>query len=65
MRLESTRPVFSRRSVVFCVLAFCGLAAASQQTHPFSVRDMLAMDRISDVQISPDGRQVVFGSRAG
>jgi len=60
MRLESTRPVFSRRSVVFCVLAFCGFAAGGEPTHPFSIRDMLAMDRISDVQISPDGRQVVF-----
>ncbi len=29
-------------------------------THPFSVHDMLAMDRISDPQASPDGKQVVF-----
>ncbi len=29
-------------------------------THPFSVHDMLAMDRISDPQVSPDGKQVVF-----
>lgn len=28
--------------------------------HPFSVRDMLAMDRISDWQVSPDGTWVVF-----
>jgi len=26
---------------------------ALQQTHPFSIDDMLAMDRISDAQISP------------
>ncbi|MBM4027977.1 MAG: S9 family peptidase, partial [Planctomycetes bacterium] len=32
-------------------------------THPFSVRDMLAMDRISDPQVSPDGTSVVFGVR--
>lgn len=35
-------------------------AAARGQTHPFSVRDMLAMDRISDPQASPDGKRVVF-----
>jgi len=32
----------------------------SGQTHPFSVHDMLAMDRISDPQVSPDGKWVVF-----
>jgi dipeptidyl aminopeptidase/acylaminoacyl peptidase len=41
-------------------LTLCGVVAAVEQTHPFSVHDMLAMDRISDVQISPDGRQVAF-----
>jgi dipeptidyl aminopeptidase/acylaminoacyl peptidase len=30
------------------------------QTHPFSVHDMLAMDRISDPQVSPDGRWIAF-----
>jgi len=35
-------------------------AAPPAETHPFSVHDMLAMDRISDPQISPDGRTVVF-----
>ncbi len=34
--------------------------AASEQTHPFSVHDMLAMDRISDAQVSPNGEWVVF-----
>ncbi len=40
----------------------CGrvAAAGSDQTHPFSVRDMLAMDRISDPQVSPDGKWVIF-----
>jgi len=35
-------------------------AAPVDQTHPFSVHDMLAMDRISDPQVSPDGRWIVF-----
>ncbi len=33
---------------------------AAGQTHPFSVRDMLAMDRVSDPQVAPDGRHVAF-----
>ncbi len=33
------------------------------EPHPFSVHDMLAMERISDPQLSPDGRQVVFSLR--
>ncbi|MFH1841990.1 MAG: S9 family peptidase [bacterium] len=35
----------------------------SSAKHPFSVHDMLAMDRISDPQVSPDGKQVVFSVR--
>ena len=37
--------------------------AARGETHAFSVHDMLAMDRISDAQVSPDGRQIVFVRR--
>jgi dipeptidyl aminopeptidase/acylaminoacyl peptidase len=42
-----------------------GLAAAQASvlaapTHPFSVHDMLAMQRIEEPQLSPDGRHVVF-----
>ncbi len=62
-----------RNTVVFIVLGIivsipCGGVAAGAnppaamgpQTHPFGVRDMLAMDRISDPQVSPDGKWVVF-----
>ncbi len=38
-------------------------AAAENETHPFSVHDMLAMDRISDPQVSPDGGTIVFVRR--
>lgn len=38
-------------------------AVALGQTHPFSVHDMLAMDRIGDGQVSPDGKHVVFVRR--
>jgi dipeptidyl aminopeptidase/acylaminoacyl peptidase len=30
------------------------------QSHPFSVHDMLAMDRVSDPRVSPDGKWIVF-----
>jgi dipeptidyl aminopeptidase/acylaminoacyl peptidase len=44
--------------VAGCMLqAVPGLAA---ETHPFSVHDMLAMDRISDAQVSPDARTIAF-----
>ncbi|MHC4759426.1 MAG: S9 family peptidase, partial [Planctomycetota bacterium] len=35
-------------------------AQPDSQTHPFSIHDMLAMERISDPQVSPDNRQIVF-----
>ncbi len=35
-------------------------AVPTDQTHPFSIHDMLAMDRLSDPQVSPDGKQIVF-----
>ncbi|MHC4103646.1 MAG: prolyl oligopeptidase family serine peptidase, partial [Planctomycetota bacterium] len=37
--------------------------ASSSGTHPFSIHDMLAMDRLSDHQISPDGKLIVFTIR--
>jgi dipeptidyl aminopeptidase/acylaminoacyl peptidase len=39
------------------------LAADDKDTHPFSIHDMLAMDRISEPQVSPDGKWVVFTLR--
>jgi dipeptidyl aminopeptidase/acylaminoacyl peptidase len=37
--------------------------SATVPLHPFSVHDMLAMDRITDPRVSPDGTQVVFSLR--
>jgi len=42
------------------VLAFAASAPEAAETHPFSVHDMVAFDRISGPQVSPDGRRVVF-----
>ena len=56
------RRVHSMVLAVLIVLGFCSLAPGrdSDSSHPFSVRDMLAMDRISDPQVAPDGQWVVF-----
>ncbi len=48
--------------ILILALAGPGTARAAE-THPFSVRDMLAMDRISDTQISPDGFWIIFNVR--
>ena len=53
----------TRFQVWLCGLAVLALAATAPgaaETHPFSVHDMVAFDRISEPQVSPDGRRVVF-----
>ena len=47
---------------LMCIVA-CSLAQTAEaagESHPFSVHDMLAMDRIGDPQPAPDGSRVVF-----
>ncbi len=62
---------------VLCCIAIANPAVADQscgndcsgdckghgEPHPFSVHDMLAMQRISDPQVSPDGQWVAFTVR--
>ncbi|MCY3963524.1 MAG: S9 family peptidase [Acidobacteria bacterium] len=46
---------------VFVALSVSSWAALpAQETHPFSVHDMLAMERLSDPQMAPDGSTVAF-----
>lgn len=52
--------VLMRSFLLLLVCAGPAAVAAAGQTHPFSIHDMLAMDRISDPQVSPDGNWVVF-----
>jgi dipeptidyl aminopeptidase/acylaminoacyl peptidase len=51
-----------RYSLLFFLFAGTGrdFATSLDRTHPFSVHDMLAMARISDPQVSPDGKWIVF-----
>ena len=51
---------------MFALYLCCSLVFFTLQTshgsdkHPFNVRDLVAFDRLSDPQVSPDGKQVVF-----
>ena len=45
---------------LFFVFSATGLNAES---HPFNVNDLVTMKRISDPQVSPDGKQVLFNIR--
>jgi len=47
--------------VLLALIPILPLRAAD--THPFSIHDMLAMDRISDTQVSPDGKWIAFNLR--
>jgi len=48
-------------SVIFLFVSFgFGAACGLGQSHSFSIHDMLAMDRLSDPQVSPNGKLVVF-----
>jgi dipeptidyl aminopeptidase/acylaminoacyl peptidase len=57
------RSIHSSLFVALIVCAAFPSAAAQADTHPFSVHDMLAMDRLSDPQVSPNGRLIVFTRR--
>jgi dipeptidyl aminopeptidase/acylaminoacyl peptidase len=52
-----------RSSLALVPLLTLALPVAAAETHPFSVHDMLAMDRISDPRVSPDGSRVAFSVR--
>ncbi len=53
--------VLARAASFLLVLGLAGPVAA--QTHPFGVKDMWDMDRLSSLAVSPDGTQVVFEVR--
>ncbi len=51
------------RLIILFQIIFVSSGFASgpcESTHPFSVSDLLAMERISDPQVSPDGEWLVF-----
>lgn len=58
------RRIFKSENMVLALLAgsiaLGGAGLRADETHPFSVHDMVAMDRIGDPQVSPDGKRAVF-----
>lgn len=53
----------SRFLLAASVLLVAGAPAPAAEPHPFSIHDMVAMERVSDAQVSPDGARVVFTLR--
>jgi dipeptidyl aminopeptidase/acylaminoacyl peptidase len=49
-----------RRILAVAILVLAPAPAPGQETHPFTVHDLVAMDRISDPQVSPDATMVAF-----
>lgn len=54
---------------VALALALAGPSAVAAEvenhgTHPFTIRDLVMMDRVGDPQLSPDGRQALYTVRA-
>jgi dipeptidyl aminopeptidase/acylaminoacyl peptidase len=52
-----------QKILLLCLIMMGFSVTVFAQTHPFSVHDMLAMDRLSEPQVSPDGKWVVFTLR--
>jgi dipeptidyl aminopeptidase/acylaminoacyl peptidase len=53
-----------RRLVILASVCLLALpVSAEEASHPFNVRDLVTMDRLSDPQVSPDGQIVVFVRR--
>jgi len=50
------------RRLLLAVVVLCSLAS-SQTKHPFTFEEMMQLRRISDPQISPDGKWVVFSAQ--
>ena len=48
------------KTLRFLSVFVLGALMVGAASHPFSVHDMLAMDRISDLQLSPDGNHIAF-----
>jgi dipeptidyl aminopeptidase/acylaminoacyl peptidase len=53
-----------RRVLCLLVILAWALPALADAPHPFSIHDMLAMDRIGGAQASPDGETIVFTVRS-
>ncbi len=55
-----TNGMHGRCLTALVILGFSLPLVAGPEPHPFSIHDMVAMDRISDPQVSPDGTWIAF-----
>ncbi len=58
--MRPTRTLWALSCLGLAVVAGVGDPVRAGDSHPFTVHDLVAMDRLSDWQVSPDGRTVVF-----
>jgi dipeptidyl aminopeptidase/acylaminoacyl peptidase len=58
----------AQRFVILAVICWNAAAAAAspspEASAPFTIRDLVRLERVSDVAVSPDGRQAVFTQRS-
>jgi dipeptidyl aminopeptidase/acylaminoacyl peptidase len=45
---------------VLLVIFFCALPCFAQAKHPFTFEDMMALKRVGEPEVSPDGKWVIF-----
>lgn len=50
----------TRRAIIVCTALLLTVGMSSAEQHPFTVHDLVAMERVSDPQPSPDGDRVAF-----
>ncbi len=50
----------TRRAIIVCTVLLLTAGVCSAEQHPFTVHDLVAMERVSDPQPSPDGDRVAF-----
>jgi dipeptidyl aminopeptidase/acylaminoacyl peptidase len=58
------KPLFAALALALASGPILAADADTTAPHPFSIRDLVMMDRVSDPQISPDGRYALFTVRS-
>ncbi|HEX8815906.1 MAG TPA: S9 family peptidase [Terriglobales bacterium] len=49
-----------RRLFLFIIACVCALPCFAQAKHPFTFEDMMALKRVGEPEVSPDGKWVIF-----
>ena len=58
------KPLFAALALGLLATPALAVDLETHAPHPFNVRDLVMMDRVSDPQLSPDGRYAAFGVRS-